>query len=434
MKKLLVTILDIESRLILKKYRPFIVAVTGSVGKTSTKDAIFSVFKGQSIYARKSEKSMNSELGLPLTIIGAPNAWHSLSGWLENIFQGLEAILWHVEYPDCLILEIGADHPGDISRVTRWLKPDIAVITLVSQTPVHVEFFPTPEDVFKEKSALARAVKKGGTLVLFADDEKVMTLAPEALKSGVLVKTYGMNAQADARGSEYAPVYAESQVNQVSVSALVGMSFKLDIEGNSIPITINGAVGSPYVYSLLAAVAAGRARGFAISNIVQGLTDFHAPNGRMNVISGINGSTIIDDSYNSSPDAAESALNTLKSLQCSGHKIAVLGDMLELGKFSSDEHKRIGKLALESADVLITVGQRFKTSFEVSPVDRKIKSFDNSTEASEYVKSVVKAGDIILIKGSQSTRMERVSAALLKEPGRASELLVRQEKEWLEKK
>ena len=300
---------------------------------------------------------------------------------------------------------------------------------MVSQTPVHVEFFPTPEDVFKEKSALALAVKKGGTLVLFADDEKVMTLAPIVLQSGVSVKTYGINAQADARGSEYSAVYGESQVNQETVSTLVGMSFKLDIEGNSIPVTIGGAVGSPYVYSLLAAVAAGRAHGLAISNIVQGLTEFHAPNGRMNIIPGINNSTIIDDTYNSSPDAAESALNTMKSLQCSGRKIAVLGDMLELGKFSSDEHKRIGKLALESTDVLVTVGQRFKTSIEGA-----VKSFDNSVEASEYVASIVKAGDIILVKGSQSTRMERVSAALLREPVRASELLVRQEKEWLEKK
>ncbi|MEK9177708.1 MAG: Mur ligase family protein, partial [Patescibacteria group bacterium] len=148
MKKLVIWILTIESRLIIGKYKPFIVAITGSVGKTSTKDAIYCVLKNRERYARKSEKSMNSEIGLPLTIIGASNAWHSFSGWLRNIMLGAKMIINRVDYPNCLILEIGADHPGDIRKVARWLHPDIVVITRISKTPVHVEFFKSSEEVF----------------------------------------------------------------------------------------------------------------------------------------------------------------------------------------------------------------------------------------------------------------------------------------------
>lgn len=425
LKKIIVWILTIESRLIISKYKPFVVAITGSVGKTSTKDAIYCVLKDYERYARKSEKSMNSEIGLPLTIIGAPNAWHSLSGWVKNIILGAKMVMSKVDYPSCLILEIGADHPGDIKKVAKWLHPDIVVITKISKTPVHVEFFESPEDVFEEKSALACAVKNGGTLVLFVDDVRVAALGELVKGKDVKVLTYGVESQATARGENY----------QSSIQS--GIAFTLDLVGEKTTVVIKNVLGKTYLYSLLAAAAVGKARNISLPIMVNSLNEFEAPKGRMNIILGINDSTIIDDSYNSSPDAVVSALQTLKELGNNSRKIAVLGDMMELGKFSADEHRKIGKEVAGIVNVLITVGPRSHVTAEEAlkngmPADC-VKCFDSSLEAASYVVSIVCSGDIILVKGSQSPRLERVTKALLREPEKADKILVRQEEEWLNK-
>ena len=439
LKKIIVGILAFESRLILAKYKPFIIAVTGSVGKTSTKDAIYHVLTSPGVchdgtgicFVRRSEKSMNSEIGLPLTVIGAPNAWHSIAGWFQNIVAGLKLIVKRSEYPDCLILEVGADHPGDIKRVVKWLKPDIAVITRVSATPVHVEFFKSPQEVFEEKAALAHAVKKGGTLVLFADEEKVSSLASLEKEKGIQVITFGMNEKADIKGLQYSVLYDDANP--------VGISFDLQMDGTNTPITVKGIVGQVYLYPLLAAAAVGKARGVDSNDIVQGLKRYEAPRGRMNLIPGVNGSAIIDDTYNSSPDAAVSALATLKGLQFSaGRKVAILGDMMELGKYSAEEHRKVGHEAASSAAMLVTVGPRSRATAEEAlkqgMAADAVHAFDTAEEAAAYVKPQVRAGDIILVKGSQSMRMERVARALLREPEKAEKLLVRQEREWLGKK
>ncbi|MEK7609520.1 MAG: UDP-N-acetylmuramoyl-tripeptide--D-alanyl-D-alanine ligase [Patescibacteria group bacterium] len=478
LKKILVLILTLESRLIIAKYKPFIVAITGSVGKTSTKDAIYDVLKKQSKYVRKSEKSLNSEIGLPLTIIGVPNAWRDLGGWSRNIMEGLRLIFAKKEYPDCLILEIGADHPGDIIKVGKWLHPDISVITQISTTPVHVEFFSSPEEVFEEKAALAEAIKPSGTLVLFADNEKVLSLAGRIKNKDVKVISFGTVPSAQVRGSEDRIIYMTQQgleghveipspnistieilastetladklvndsgaevsnVRQTSqVKNPIGISFKLDMDGNSVPISVNGVLGKTYLYPLLAAAAVGKVRNIPISSIVDSLNNYQAPKGRMSVILGLNGSTLIDDSYNSSPDAVSSALQTLRELDCTGSKIVVLGDMMELGQYSSDEHRKIGREVVGIANTLVTVGQRSRVTADEAiksglSID-SVRSFELSSEAGEYLKLIVRQGDIVLIKGSQSVRMEKTVKILLRESEKSGELLVRQEKEWLDKK
>lgn len=442
-KSIVVAILILESRLILAKYKPFIVAVTGSVGKTSTKDAIYSVLKNQSRYVRKAEKSMNSDVGLPLTIIGVPNAWKSVSGWMDNIIQGAKLILTKKEYPDCLVLELGADHPGDIENVARWLKPDISVITQVSSMPVHVEFFASPEDVFEEKATLAMAVKKGGTLVLFADNAKVMSLAERVKEKQVKIISFGTVDGADVKGSDQSVVYAmnEAPVSEsagTNMKVPSGFTFKLDMNGSSSPVSIKGLLGKSYMYPLLAAAAVAKARDVSFDQIVAGLNRYDAPKGRMNIVPGMNGVTLIDDTYNSSPDAVVSALNTLKGLECSGSKIAVLGDMMELGQYSTEEHRKIGREVGAVVGELVTVGPRSRATADEAVkqgmVVSKVHSFDDSMKAGEYLKSIVASGDIVLIKGSQSIRMERVVKMLMREPERAEYMLVRQEKEWLEKK
>ena len=192
LKKIIVEIISFESQLVLKKYKPFIIAVTGSVGKTSTKDAIYTALSSTH-KVRKSEKSFNSELGVPLTILGCPNGWSSLSIWLKNIFHGLELIVFNNAYPEYLILEVGADRPNDIKNLTAWLHPDISIITRVGKVAAHVEYFKDPEELAKEKAYLAKRLKKDGILILSSDDEIVKAITSDQAKETI---HFGLNTNA----------------------------------------------------------------------------------------------------------------------------------------------------------------------------------------------------------------------------------------------
>jgi UDP-N-acetylmuramyl pentapeptide synthase len=428
-KRCIIWALTVESRLIIKKYKPFIIAVTGSVGKTGTKDAIFSALSSLP-HVRKSEKSLNSEIGLPLTIIGVPNAWRSLSGWMANLRVGASFILKRQSYPNVLVLEIGADHPGDIKKVMKWLKPNIGVITKVGDKPVHVEFFKSPAQVFEEKASLVRAIKPGGTAVLFADEPKVIGLALELAEKGIKVVSFGLGEAADVKAANYVVSYVESNGFKVPT----GFSFNVADS----TISIKGVVGQVYMYPILAALAVAQAQGMDRALAVKNVNSYEAPKGRMNIITGKNDSTIIDDTYNSSPDAVVAALGALKGLDCTGKRIAALGDMMELGSYSAEQHRSIGKIASDYCDVLVTVGPRARAmadeAVSAGMVTENVLRYSASDEAAQALSSMIKAGDSILIKGSQSVRMERIVKALMADPSRASELLVRQEKEWLEKK
>ncbi len=420
-KKIITLILEIESRIVLKKYNPTIIAVTGSVGKTSTKDAIYTVLSATPVLVRKSEKSFNSEIGVPLTILGCSNAWNNPLAWMKNIFLGLEIIIFHTKYPKCLILEIGADHPGDIKRITKWLKPDIAVITKISDIPVHVEFFPSPEELFKEKSYLAKALKKNGTIVFSNDNIKIRTLIKEINRKSI---GYGLEeTQSTVNASNYNISYGERN----SVRVPIGINFKLNYDGNSLPVNLKGVLGLQHIYPVLASATVGIVQGVILIDIINSLNNHIPPRGRMNILNGIKDSVIIDDTYNSSPDALREALLSMQKVECTGKKIVVLGDMMELGKFSKEEHIKAGILAHETASIVVTVGQRSK-------IMNGNVSFDSNGDAIEYIRGIIEKGDIILVKGSQSMRMEKIVKELLEEPYKAGELLVRQDAEWLAKK
>ncbi len=424
LKHILTFILKWESKMILKKYKPTIVAVTGSVGKTSTKDAIFSVLSSVKSMGvvRKSDKSFNSEIGVPLTILGCKNGWNDPTIWLKNIFHGLELIIFKSNYPNCLVLEVGADHPGDIQKIAKWLKPHIVVITRISDIPVHVEFFPSPEALFNEKASLARNLRPGGTLILSEDDQKIKVLAQELEKHTHL--TFGIKSPSSVTATHDSVFYEEK--NGVRMPS--GMAFKLNYQGNSLPIMIRGVLGLHHVYPLLAAAAVGISQGILLTDIVAAISKHTPTPGRMNILEGLYGSILIDDSYNSSPDALHEALTALGRVDTTGKKIAVLGDMLELGKHSLEEHAKAGKYAEQVASTIVTVGQRARG---MSP---KVKPFATSPEAAEYVKKIITKGDVVLIKGSQSIRMEKIVKVLMKDPERARELLVRQDREWLARK
>lgn len=411
-KKIIVSLLILESKLILKKYKPEIIAVTGSVGKTSTKDAIYTVVSNQ-FYTRKSEKSFNSELGVPLTILGCQNGWNDPFIWIKNLFEGLELILFKSKYPKCLVLEVGADHPNDIKNITKWLKPDISVITKISEVPVHVEFFPSPEAVLEEKMYLAKALKKDGVLIISLDDRRIIE-ASKDLKNKIF--TFGINNHANINASD------------INMDINDGIWFKLSFENENVPVNLKGVLGIQHIYPIIAAAAVGISKNIPIEKIIESIKSHIPPKGRMNILSGINNSKIIDDTYNSSPDALKEALSVLSKINCSGRKIAVLGDMMELGKFSADEHRKAGELAIKSCDILITVGPRARL------MNEKSIHFDSSILAGEYVKTIIAEGDIVLIKGSQSIRLEKAVKILLSDSSKSKDLLVRQEPEWLAKK
>lgn len=423
-KKLVVWLITLEARAILARHKPQVIAVTGSVGKTTTKDAIFATLAEGGLYARKSEKSFNSEIGVPLTIIGCENAWHNPFLWVWNLLRGLRALA-SSSYPAWLVLEVGADRPGDISNIARWLRPDIAVLTGVPDVPVHVEFFESPRAVVREKRSLVTHLKPGGRVILNGDDANIRSIWQEFRGAAV---RYGLGAENDYAASHYEVAYDNGLP--------YGIRFRLAHDGSSIPISIDGALGYPRVYAALAALATADAVGIEPVSAAKGLAVWEPQPGRLCLVKGIKGSIIIDDTYNSSPAAALAALDTLASVRTPGRKIAILGDMLELGRYSSEQHRTVGERAAKSADLLITVGFRARlmkeAALDAGMRDEVIREYeqDEARRAGKELESIIKPGDVILVKGSQSMRMERAVEEIMAEPEKAAELLVRQEKEW----
>ncbi len=428
-KKIVAYILKTESRLVLSKYKPKVVAITGSVGKTSTKDAVYAVFS-KIAYVRKSEKSFNSELGLPLTILGLPNGWNNPFIWFSNIWKGLWLFIWPHKYPEWLILEAGVGKPNDMADVASWLKTDAVIITAIGETPAHIEFFNSRKHLIEEKMELIKTLKKDGLLVLNADDESVLEM--KASTKNITV-TYGFKEGADLLGSGDSISYGDSGLPE-------GIIFRVDENGRSFPVVIDGVFGRNHVYASLAALALTSGLKFNVLDAVHALKNYDVPPGRMRLLKGINETLVIDDTYNSSPFACESALKTLGEIKYGTRKIAVLGDMLELGKHTEEAHKNIGRVAKDNVDVLMVVGLRAKNikegAIEVDPATggAGILEFLDSKEAGNFIKTFVQKGDIVLVKGSQGMRMERVTGEILLDQKNKNKLLVRQDDEWLRKK
>jgi len=427
-KTIVIQILEWEARLVIWRFKPKIAAVTGSVGKTTTKDALATAL-GVFFKVRKSKKSFNSETGIPLTILGLDTGWNNISLWLLNIFKGI-TVLFYREYPEWLVLEVGADRPGDIERITRWLKPDIAVVSQMSKVPVHIEFFNSQKDVLREKGFLVKATKKDGIVVLNYDDEDVLAMK-EFSKSKTF--TFGFDEKADV-------VISNEKIDYEDMP--IGMSAKINYEGNSVPIHIKGALGHQQLYPVAASLAAIAGIGRNLVDAGQAFDNHSVPPGRMRIIKGLKGSVIIDDSYNSSPIALTSALFTLKSLEYGSRKIAVLGDMLELGSHTTEEHKKAGARVASFCDLLFTVGVRAKYIADGARKkgmdDDKIFEFNDAQKAGKELEGMLEEGDVVLIKGSQGSgsnkiRMESAVKEIMAEPEKAGELLVRQEEEWEER-
>ncbi|MES2436837.1 MAG: UDP-N-acetylmuramoyl-tripeptide--D-alanyl-D-alanine ligase [Patescibacteria group bacterium] len=431
-KKAVISILSWEARMVLKKYKPKIVGVTGSVGKTSTKDAIYTVLSAK-FKTRKSQKSFNSEFGVPLTILGLPNGWNNPFIWLLNIIEGFLFFVLPFKYPEWLVLEIGADMPGDIKKITEWVKPDVSVITRFGDVPVHVEFFPSIEDLINEKGHLARALKPDGTLILNNDDKRVIAFGESDLHKKI---TYGREFGAQVHATDERIAYKKYENSELEFPE--GINFKINHAGTSIPAYVHETLGYQHMYPILAATAVGISQGMNLVEISEALENHQSPKGRMRLIAGNRDTLIVDDTYNSSPVAAHAALEALTELKLAGRKIAVLGDMMELGDYSIDEHKKIGEAAAKTVDLFVAVGIRMRGAAEAAldaqMDEMSVMQFDTSVEAAQFLEKIIKPGDIVLIKGSQSMRMERAVEEIMRHPEHAEDLLVRQDKQWIAKK
>lgn len=422
LKKIIVTIITFEAKMLLRRTRPTIIAITGSVGKTSIKDAIYAVLKDHRS-TRKSEKSFNSDIGVPLTVLGLQNAWNNPLKWLKVMVDGAFLALHPGVYPEVLVLEMGVDRPGDMDRLTAWIRPDVVVLTRLPDVPVHVEFFATPEAVIAEKRRLVDALKPDGIFVYNQDDEKVRAIAEEIPQRSIGYSRYSLSPYTAS---------ADKIVYEDGVAA--GFEFTLTHLDSATLIRVFGSLGVQHAYNCAAAAAVASIFEIGLEECKRAFSEHVPPAGRMRILKGIKDTLIIDDTYNASPVAMERSIETLKELKGVKRRIAVLGDMMELGQFSVREHERIGELVAKKADVLFTVGIRSrgiaKGALEHGMSEKHIFQYDDAVRAGTELQNYIAAGDVVLIKGSQSIRAERIVEEIMAEPMRAEELLVRQGVEW----
>ncbi len=422
LKNMVVTVITWEAKMLLKRTKPKIVAVTGSVGKTSTKDAIFHILKEHK-RARKSEKSFNSDIGVPLSILGLSNGWDNPFLWFKNIFDGFLMVIHPGDYPEILVLEMGVDRPGDMKKLVEWVRPDVVVLTRLPDVPAHVEYFASPDLVIEEKKHLIDALKPDGILVFNNDDEKVRQIA-----EGIRQQSIGFGRYSETH------FHAHSDEVIYLNDEPVGIKFKMAHIRDDVDFSLNGVVGVQAVYTAAAATATASIFDVPLEAAAADIASYTPPQGRMRIIKGLKDSIILDDTYNSSPVAAERALSSLFELKTRGRKIAVLGDMLELGRFSVEEHEKVGEQAAEGVDILFTVGVRARGialgAMNTGLSEADVYQYDEAAKAGKELQSYIKPGDVILIKGSQGMRMERIVKEIMAEPDKAEEFLVRQAVAW----
>lgn len=413
---------------IIKKYHPDVVGITGSVGKTTAKEAIAAVLAVK-FNVRRNVKNYNNEIGLPLTIMDfAQTPGRSVLGWLEVFARALHLIfVKDKNYPEILVLEMGADKPGDIQYLIEITPCKVGVLTFISHA--HTEFFKTIKKIAQEKRIIISHLSHDGFAVLNFDNELVMQNAPST-KAEII--TYGFKEGADLRASD---------VNIISDEASgwpTGLNFKVNFKGNTVPIFFSGVVADHLIPSFLAGLAVGQIFGVNLVEGAEALRRLEPLPGHMRLIPGIKKTLIIDDTYNSSPEPTKSALQTLAKIELKpgAERYAVLADMLELGLETENTHREIGFKAVElGINFLITVGEASKhtaaAAREAGLSEHQIASFADSVSAGKFLQEKLEQGDVALIKGSQSMRMEKIVKEIMAEPLKAKELLARQGEEWV---
>jgi len=352
------------------RFNTRVVGITGSVGKSSTKELIHSVLSRQ-YRTLKSPGNRNSVLGLPPVL--------------------LELRPFH-EYA---VLEMGMYTPGEIARLCEMARPVVGVVTIVG--PVHLERAGSLEAIVAAKQELVESLPANGTAVLNYDDERVMGMAAH---TQARIFTYGLNPRADL------------WANNIRSMGLEGIRFTLHYGQEALSVQVP-LIGRHSVHTALRATAVGLVEGLSWDKIISGLADSRAQL-RLVAVPGPRGSTIIDDTYNSSPDSAMAALNLLQDLD--GRRLAVLGDMLELGYMEEEGHRLVGRRAAGVAQVLVTVGPRGRwigeEALTVGMARDRVFMVEDVETAVSTLQEIIAPQDMILIKGSLGMKMSRIVAAL----------------------
>lgn len=424
MKKLLQNLLRIFSIAILKKYHPIVIGVTGSVGKTSSKEAIFTVLSAK-FSVRTNKKNFNNEFGLPLTIIGCDSPQRNILKWLVVFAKALWTIISPCSYPEVLVLEMGVDRPGDMDYLADLAKPKIGVITNIGVS--HVEFFKSSDAILKEKSKILKYLDLDGYAIINNDDHRLRSLLLD-LKSKVI--TYGLESGALLHLTEHKTIFSDSKNSY-------GTELTFSYNQQIAKVFVEGVIGLPHALACTAGIAAGLAMGMTLAEAAVAIRNYHNLPGRLRLVTGIHNSAIIDDTYNSAPASARAALEQLKFFPAA-FKIAVLGDMLELGELSEAEHKQIAHDVLHSgANVFVAVGPQMRFAAQelrtLNFEHQNIFVFEKSTDAADTVKNLIRHNSVVLIKGSQGMRMEKIIPGIMAEPHQAGSLLCRQDRDWVRK-
>jgi UDP-N-acetylmuramyl pentapeptide synthase len=422
-KKLILWILKILAKKRLKKFRGKVIAVVGSIGKTSTKEAIFTVLNSQ-FKVRKNKGNMNNEFGFLLSILEINSGYSSATKWTWYLIKAFVHSLMR-DHSEILLLELGVDKPGDMDFLISILRLDMVVFTSIA--PVHMDEgqFESMEAILHEKLKATKALREKGVAIFNVDNNFLQDSYHKFDRKQRV--SFGLSEEADFWASNI-----ENSIDGIKFILHIGHSGSDHEKRYEVHANV---IGQYQAYVLLPALACGLKLGMEPEQAILALERYSLPPGRMNKIEGIGESVILDSSYNSSPNALKEALKVLNEVSGGHRRIAVLGNMNELGERSKEMHEMIGKMIPEVCDILLTVGKEAELIGEKA-VERGMDpnvffKFKTAQDAADFFKKEVKKGDVILVKGSQNrVRLEKFVKELMLRPEDAKDLLVRQGREW----
>jgi UDP-N-acetylmuramoyl-tripeptide--D-alanyl-D-alanine ligase len=347
------------------------VGITGNVGKTTTKEATAAAL-GARYRVLRTTSSFNNEIGVPLTFLGIEPS-HEVA-----------------------VIEMGFYVPGEIADLCRLVRPQVGVITRIPEVPVHYSRTPSVDAIAMGKSELIEALPANGVALLNADDPRVRALAPRTKARVVL---FGESADADLRATD------------VNARGIEGLRFVAHDGARSVDVRLP-LPGRHLVPAALAALGAATALGVPMDEAATALSTMDAPAHRMNVRRTAE-FVVIDDSYNASPAAVTAALSVLGSVTT--RRVAVIGDMLELGTLSADAHEAAGREAARQTDVLVGVGELARTMVNAarSAGLRDTHQVADRAEALMLLRRILRRGDTVLVKGSHSLALDELADALV---------------------
>lgn len=431
----------------IERERPLVIAITGSVGKSSTRQAIAAILGSTDMASglRVSAKNYNNELGLPLTIFDLSAPGRSLLAWAHLLGRAFfTAHGWRKTGARTLVLEMGADKAGDIGYLTSIARPDIGIVTGItpedaSLPPVHLANYPSLEALTQEKGTLVRETRPTGTVILNADDPRVFALRHQTTAH---VFSYG---ETDASDIRLLGIQVKIE-DRAWGKEPVGLVVKGQLYQRQQEYFIPGVFGRGFAYAWAAALAVGEALDLSSEAVKEAASLLRSLPGRTRIIAGRNNVTLFDDSYNAAPASMLAGLRDLAmtELASSQRRIAVVGEMREIGSESHHVHRRIGAEAAKlKLDILIPCGTFAPVMREGALAngmsDERIFACKDTIDAIGVLEEQVRSGDVVFAKSSQGkidslgVRMERVVKAFMAEPERAGELLCRQEETWKRK-